>query len=106
MASLVETIVALRHFHRLAKVDLPPFINDFHLKTTFALDKKAFIFALTCFLGLSSSGFSGIVYEFLRGCFVLDDLASGFDLFFRYASTLLVVMFFHQYHACLLHCDY
>jgi hypothetical protein len=82
-APLVETIAALCHLHRLAEVDFPLFVNDFHLKITFVLEGKAFIFALTRFLGLSSSGLSGMVYEFLWDYFVLNDLTSGFDFFFE-----------------------
>ncbi len=33
VAPLVETIMTLRHLHPLAKVDLPPFVDDFHLET-------------------------------------------------------------------------
>ncbi len=47
MITLSKTIVVLRHLHRLAKVDLPPFVDDFHLETYFVLDIKEFIFALT-----------------------------------------------------------
>jgi hypothetical protein len=59
----------------------PPFIDDFHLKTTFVLDRKAFIFFLTRFPSLSFGGLSGMVYEFLQDCFVPNNLTSGFDLF-------------------------
>jgi hypothetical protein len=59
----------------------PPFIDDFHLKTTFVLDRKAFIFILTRFPSLSFGGLSGMVYEFLQDCFVPNNLTSGFDLF-------------------------
>jgi hypothetical protein len=34
-APSVETITAFRHFHPLAKVNLPLFIEDFHLETDF-----------------------------------------------------------------------
>jgi hypothetical protein len=37
-----KTIVALRLLHPLAKVNLTPFVNDFHLETNFGLDRKAF----------------------------------------------------------------
>jgi hypothetical protein len=33
-----ETIATLHHFHPLAEVDLPPFVDDFHLKTNLVLD--------------------------------------------------------------------
>jgi hypothetical protein len=48
-APSVETIAALHHLHRLAKVDFPLFVDDFHLDTTFVLDKETFIYALTRF---------------------------------------------------------
>jgi hypothetical protein len=43
----IKTIVALRHLHPLAKVDLIPFVNDFHLETDLGLDIETFIFVLT-----------------------------------------------------------
>jgi hypothetical protein len=81
MAPSVETIVAFHHLHPLAKVDLPPFVENFHLKTDLDLNKKAFIFALTCFSRLSSNGLLGTVYERLWDFFVPDDSASSFDPF-------------------------
>ncbi len=95
---LAKTIVALRHLHPLAKVDLPPFVDDFHLETNLVLDRKAFIYALTCSPRLSSSGPLGVVYEFLQNYFVLYDFASGFDFLKKYLGTSFVVIFFHQYH--------
>jgi hypothetical protein len=47
-----------------------------------------------------------MVYEFLQDCFVLDEFISGFDFFLKYVGISLVVIFFHQYHAYLLHCNY
>jgi hypothetical protein len=92
---LAKTIVAFRHLHPLAKVGLPPFVNDFHPETNLVLDREAFIFALTHFSRLSSNGPSVMVYELLQDCFVPDDFASGFYLFLKYVSTSFVVMFFH-----------
>jgi len=103
---LAKIIVALRHLHTLAKVDLPPFVDDFHLKTNFVLDGEAFIYALTCSPHLSSNGPLGMVYELLQDCFVPDDFTSGFVFFKKNSGTLFVVTFFHQYHVCLLHCNY
>jgi hypothetical protein len=101
-----ETIVALRHLHPLAKVDLPPFVHNFHPKTDLVLDRKAFIYTLTHSPPLSFGCPSSMVYELLENCFVFSDSVSGFDFFLRCANTLLVVMFFHQYHAYLLHRDF
>jgi hypothetical protein len=49
-------------FHSLAKVDLPPFVDDFHLEIEVTLDQKAFVYALACFF---SGDHSGMVYELL-----------------------------------------
>jgi hypothetical protein len=61
------------------RLTFPPFVNDFHPKTDFVLDKKTFIFALTCSSCLSFDGPSSMVYELLQDCFILDDFANGFD---------------------------
>jgi hypothetical protein len=91
----VETIAALRHLHPLAKVDLCLFINNCHPNMNLILDINVFIFALTHFPCFSFNGPSGMVYELLWDCFVLDDYANGFDFFLRYANTSFMVMFFH-----------
>ncbi len=44
-----------------------------------------------------------MVYELLQDYIVFDDFNSGFDFFWKYVGILFVVMFLHQYHACLLH---
>jgi hypothetical protein len=82
VAPLVETITTFHHLHPLAEVDLPRFVDDFHLKTNLVLDREAFIFALTHSPCLSFNGPLGMVYELLQDCFVLDDYANGFDFFF------------------------
>ncbi len=82
-APSVETITTFCHFHPLVEVDLPPFVNGFHPKTNRVLDKKAFIFALTCSPHLPFNGPSGMVYELLQDCFVIDDFAGGFEFFFE-----------------------
>jgi hypothetical protein len=48
--------------HPLANVDLPPFVDDFHLEIEVTLDRKTFVFALACFF---SGDHSGMVYELL-----------------------------------------
>jgi len=60
-----KTIVALYHLHPLVKVDLPPFVDNFHPKTNFILDIEAFIYVLTHFPHLSLDGPLGMVYELL-----------------------------------------
>jgi hypothetical protein len=69
--------------HPFAKVDLPPFVNDFHLKMEVTLDQKTFISTLACSPPLSSDGPSYMVYELLRDYFVIHDYVSGFNLFFK-----------------------
>ncbi len=49
VAPSTKTIVTLCHLHPLAKVDLPPFVNNFHPETNLVLEKETFIFTLTCF---------------------------------------------------------
>jgi hypothetical protein len=39
-APLAKTIATFHHLHPLAKVDLPPLVNDFHPNVNFILDKK------------------------------------------------------------------
>jgi hypothetical protein len=82
VAPLVETITTFHHFHPLDEVDLPRFVDDFHLKMNLVLDREALIFALTHSPHLSFNGPLGMVYELLQDCFVLDDYVNGFDLFF------------------------
>jgi len=75
--------------HPLVEVDLPPFVDDFYLETEVILDHDAFVFALVHSSRLSSSGLSDMVYELLRNCFVLDDFASGFDLFLKVCGHIV-----------------
>jgi len=86
---LSKTIVVLHHLHPLVEVDLPCFVNNFHPKMDLALDKKAFIFALTHSPCLSSNGFSGMVYELLWDSFVHEDFVSGFDYFFEICKHIV-----------------
>ncbi len=65
VAPLTETIATFRHFHPLPEVNLPPFVDNFHPETDLVLEKKTFIFALTCSPHLSSNGPSSMVYELL-----------------------------------------
>jgi len=102
----IETIATLHHLHPLAKVDLPPFVNNFHPYMDLVLDREAFISTLKCFPCLSFNDPSSMVYELLWNCFILDDSVSDFDIFLRYTSTSFMVIFLHQYHVCLLHCNF
>ncbi len=66
--------------HPLVKVDLPPFVDDFHLEINVTLDRKTFVFALACFF---FCGHLSMVYELLQDCFVPKDFLNGLDLFFE-----------------------
>jgi hypothetical protein len=65
VAPLAQTIMTFHHFYPLAEVDLPPFVEDFHPKMDFFLDRETFIYVLTRSPHLSSGSLSNIVYEFL-----------------------------------------
>ncbi len=87
----LETITTFWHFHPLAKVDLLPFVNDFHLEMNLVLDKKAFIYMLPCFPRLSFNNPSSMVYELLKDCFVLDNYGNDFDIFFEICGHIIRV---------------
>jgi len=74
-APSTESIVALHHLHPLTKVDLPLFVNDFHLETNLVLDSKTFIFPLT-----RSPHPSNMVYELLQDTLSLMTLLMVFFL--------------------------
>jgi hypothetical protein len=80
---LVKTIVAFRHLHPLVEVDFLHFVNDFHPEMDLVLDKEAFISILTHSPCLSFGGPSSMVYKLLGDCYVPDNFANGFDLFFE-----------------------
>jgi hypothetical protein len=89
MAPLIETITTLHHLHPLVEVDLPPFVDNFHLKMNLILDREALVFPLTHSPHHSFNGPLGMVYELLEDCFVLDDYVSGFDLFFEICKHII-----------------
>jgi hypothetical protein len=69
--------------HPFVKVDLLPFVNDFHLEMEVTLDRKTFISTLACSPHLSSDGPSYMVYQLLQDYFVIHHYANGFNLFFK-----------------------
>jgi hypothetical protein len=83
MASSVETIMALHHLHPLVNVELPLFVDDFHLETNLTLDRKTFIYTLTHSPCLSSNNPLILVYELLQDYFVFEDFTNDFDLIFE-----------------------
>jgi hypothetical protein len=78
-----ETIKVLHLLHPLVEVDLPLFVDDFHLEIEVTLDRETFVSDLVRSLHLFSIGLSSMVYELLRDYFVPNDFTSGFDLFFE-----------------------
>jgi hypothetical protein len=60
-----DTMVAFYLLDPLAKVDLPHFVNDFHPKTKFIINREVFIFSLACSPHLSFNSPSNMVYELL-----------------------------------------
>jgi hypothetical protein len=83
VAPFSETIKVFYLFHLLAKVNLPSFIDDFHLKMEVILNWEAFVFTVAHSPWFSSDGLSSMVYELLWDCFVPNDFANGFELFFE-----------------------
>jgi hypothetical protein len=75
--------------HPLIEVDLPLFIDDFHLKIEITLNQKAFNSALVHSPHFSSNGPLSVVYELLRDYFVQNDFMSGFDLFFEICEHIV-----------------
>jgi len=65
-----ETRRVFWFLHLLAEVDLPPFVDDFHLETKVILDQKTFISILACSPHFSFGGPSNMVYELLQNYFV------------------------------------
>jgi hypothetical protein len=84
-----EITRVLHLFHSFAKVDFPPFVDDFHLETEVTLDWEAFVFALVQLPHLFFDGPLGMVYELLWDCFFLNDSVSGLDLFFEVCGHIV-----------------
>ncbi len=78
-----KTIWVLRFLHSFFEVDLPPFIDNFHIDMEVTLNWKTFIYALACSPHLFFGGPLGMVYEFLQDYFVPNDSINGFNLFFK-----------------------
>jgi hypothetical protein len=90
-----ETIVALCHLHRLAKVDLPLFVDNFHPEVNLILDREAFIFTWLIphvfhlvVLWVWCMNFCDVVLSLMT-------LVVSLISYWRYVGTLLVVMFLH-----------
>jgi hypothetical protein len=75
---------------QLVEVDLPPFIDDFHLEMEVTLNQRAFIYVLVYSSCFSSNGFSPMVYEFWQDCFVPNDFANDFQYCVCSISQFLV----------------
>jgi hypothetical protein len=57
--------MVFHHLHPLVEVDLPPFVNDFHLELDLVLDIEAHIFSFMCLPRFSFGNPSSMVYELL-----------------------------------------
>jgi len=106
VAPLAKTVMAFCHFHPLAKVDLPPFVEDFHLRwILFWIERHLFM------LWHVHHVFHPIIlwiwcmnfYEIVLFLMILQMILI---FFLRYVGISLMVMFLHQYHAYLLHRNY
>jgi hypothetical protein len=64
-------------------------MDDFNPKMRVILDQKAFIFTLAHSPCIFSSGLLGMVYELLRDCFVPNDFAIAFNLFFEICGHIV-----------------
>ncbi len=65
VAPFDKTMGVLRFLHPLAKVDFPPFVDNFHRETEVILNQDAFVFALARSPCLSTSCPLAMVYELL-----------------------------------------
>jgi len=96
----------LHHFHPLVEVDLSPFVDDFNLEMDLVLGREAFISPLMHSPRLSCNNPLNVALNFGDIFLSLMILLMALIFVLKYVSTLLVVMFLHQYHACLLQHDY
>jgi len=83
IAPFNKTMRVFHLFHLLAEVDLPPFIDDFHLKIKIILNQRTFISALVRPPHFSSGGPLGMVYELLQNYFVPNYFTNGFNFIFE-----------------------
>ncbi len=90
-----KTIKVFCFLHQHVEVDLPFFIDDFHREMEVTLNREAFIYVLAYLPCLSSGGISPIVYEFWQDCFVPNDFANGFNLFFEVCGHIVCSIMFH-----------
>jgi hypothetical protein len=102
----VETIATLHHFHPLVEVDLPLLLMILIQRwILFWIERHLFMFWCihhifhSTVLRIWCMNFCDIVLSMIT-------LLVPLIFVFKYACTLLVVKFLHQYHACLLQHDY
>jgi hypothetical protein len=84
-----DTMATLCFFHPLVKVDLPPFVDDFHLEIKVILNWETLIFTLAHSPHLWSSGLSSMVCELLQDYSIPKDSTNGFDLFFEICGHIV-----------------
>ncbi len=80
---LKDIVVALRQLHPLPLDLVPPPIFNYQLEHTFVMHRILFAQALATTPHLSSNVLSGMVYEHLSKCFILEDPFSRFSKLFQ-----------------------
>jgi hypothetical protein len=98
-----ETTWILHLLHLFVEVDIPPFIDDFHLETKVIFYWEAFISAFVRSPCLSFGGPLDMVYELLWDYFIQHNFANGFDFFVKvcghiawgHIPPLISLFFFH-----------
>jgi hypothetical protein len=88
-----ETAKVLRLLHPLVEVDLPPFVDDFHLEMEVTLKWEVFVFALACSSCLSSGGPQVWCMSFHKTILSQMILRVVSTFFLKYVGTLFEVIF-------------
>jgi len=96
---LNKTIIILHLVHPFAKVDFPPFVDDFHPKIMVILNWEDLYLPCT-FTIFFFRWPSSMVYELYETVLSQMILWMASTFFSRYVGTLFEVMFHLQYHIC------
>jgi len=84
---LEDIVVALCQLHPPPLDLVPPFFY-YQFEHTFVFDRTLFAETLAIAPHLSLGGLSGMVYEHLSGCLILEDPSLGFS---KYSKLLLLL---------------
>jgi hypothetical protein len=85
---LEDTVVVIRQQHPLPSNHVPPLSFYFQPNHTFVLNRTLFAQALAIAPHLFLGGPSGMDYEHLSSCFILEDASSRFFKLFQTAVTI------------------